>query len=378
MFLVCLHCDAVDLLPACLPASYPCLAKMCKTSKSEDTVSARRVCCYSEPMYKRAIDILDLAIRMQAARGGVTIAQIREQLEVSRRTAERLRDAVDALFGLEEVVTEDLRKHWRLRSRRLSPLISVAPQELAELAYAVESLQDAGQTDRAACLQDLEDKLRALAHPHATPDLDAELEALMSAEGHAMRPGPRTQIDEGLIPLLREAIRSNRVVEFRYVAHSTGKTSRQRVEPYGVLYGNRPFLVARTAWANDLRLLRLANMSDSSLTAETFVRDPNFDLQDYAQRSFGTFQERPVQVELRFNASAAQDAATFLFHPSQRTVANEDGSLTVQFRAGGLDEMCWHLFTWGESVTVEKPVRLRKRLAQLCESLASHHGVARP
>ena len=326
-------------------------------------------------MYERAIDIIDLATRMQAQRGGMTIAQIKERLGVSRRTAERLRDAVDALFGLEEVVTEDLHKHWRLQSRSLSPLIRISPQELAELASAAESLHGAGQTDRAACLLDLEDKLRALTRPRAKPDLDAELEALMSAEGHATRPGPRTRIDEGLIPLLREAIRSNRVVEFRYVAHSTGKTSWQCVEPYGVLYGNRPFLVARTAWANDLRLLRLANMSDCALTAETFVRDPSFDLRDYAQRSFGTFQERPMQVELRFNASAARDAATFLFHPNQRTTANEDGSLTVRFKAGGLDEMCWHLFTWGDGVTVEKPVRLRKRLAQLCEALASHHGV---
>lgn len=327
-------------------------------------------------MYERAIDIIDLAISMQATRGGVTIGEIRERLGVSRRTAERLRDAVDVLFGLEEVVTGDLHKHWRLQSRSLSPLIRVTPQELAELALAAELLQGTGQPDRAARLEELEAKLHALARPRAKPDLDAELEALMSAEGQAVRAGPRTRIDPNLVPLLRDAIRRNRVVACHYEAHATGKTSSQRVEPYGVLYGNRPFLVARTAWANDFRLLRLANISDSSLTAETFVRDPDFDLREYAKRSFGTFQERPVPVKLRFGAHAARDAATFLFHPDQRTTANEDGSLTVRFKAGGVDEMCWHLFTWGEGVTVEGPVRLRKRLAQLCESLAAHHGHA--
>lgn len=327
-------------------------------------------------MYGRAIDIIDLAVHMQAVRGGVTIAEIKERLGVSRRTAERLRDAVDVLFGLEEVVTADPHKHWRLQSRGLSPLIRITPQELAELALAAELLQGTGQPDRAARLQDLDAKLHALARPRAKPDLDAELEALMSAEGQAVRAGPRTRIDPNLVPLLRDAIRRHRIVAFRYEAHATGKTSRQRVEPYGVLYGNRPFLVARTAWANDFRLLRLANISDSSLTGETFVRDPDFDLREYAKRSFGTFQERPVPVKLRFDAHAARDAATFLFHPDQRTTTNEDGSLTVRFKAGGVDEMCWHLFTWGEGVTVEGPVRLRKRLAQLCESLAAHHGHA--
>ena len=34
-----------------------------------------------------------------------------------------------------------------------------------------------------------------------------------------------------------------------------------------------------------------------------------------------------------------------------------------------------HLFTWGESVTVEKPARLRRRLVGICAVLAAHHRV---
>ena len=114
-------------------------------------------------------------------------------------------------------------------------------------------------------------------------------------------------------------------------------------------------------------------MSEARLTDETFERDPAFDLQDYAKRSFGTFQEKPVQVVLRFDTVAARDASPSVFHPDQRVEENGDGSLTVRFKAGGIDEICWHLFTWRGSVTVEKPVRLRRRLAGMCESLAAHH-----
>ena len=131
--------------------------------------------------------------------------------------------------------------------------------------------------------------------------------------------------------------------------------------------------MAQTDWADEPRLWRLANMSEARLAAETFERDPTFDLQRYAKRSFGTFQETPVEVVLRFDAAAARDAAAFLFHPDQTTEENADGSLTVCFTAGGVDEMCWHLFTWGESVTVEQPARLRRRLAELCASTAAHH-----
>ena len=76
---------------------------------------------------------------------------------------------------------------------------------------------------------------------------------------------------------------------------------------------------------------------------------------------------------LRFDPAVARDASTFLFHPGQSVNANGDGSVTVRFEAGGIDEMCRHLFTWGESVTIEEPAHLRRRLAELCGSLAAHH-----
>ncbi len=131
--------------------------------------------------------------------------------------------------------------------------------------------------------------------------------------------------------------------------------------------------MARSDWSDEPRLWRLANVSEAQLAAETFERDPAFELRDYARRSFGTFQEKPVQVILRFDASAARDASSFVFHPDQTIEENGDGSLTVRFKAGGTDEMCWHPFTWGESVTVERPTRLRRRLAEMCTLLATHH-----
>ena len=203
--------------------------------------------------------------------------------------------------------------------------------------------------------------------------IEADIEALVQAEGLAMRPGPRPSLDRGLLALLREAIMTRRIVEVRYLSQSTGRHSRQRIEPYGLLYGNRAFLVGRTDWNDAMRLWRLANMSEAQVTGESFTRDPGFDLEAYAWRSFGTFQEEPADVVLRFTAEAKRDAASFLFHPSQTMEENADGTLTVRFTAGGIDEMCWHLVTWGESVTVEDPARLRDHLAAMCSALTAHH-----
>ena len=44
--------------------------------------------------------------------------------------------------------------------------------------------------------------------------------------------------------------------------------------------------------------------------------------------------------------------------------------MLVSFRAGGLMEMCWHLYTWGANVEVVAPVALR----DLMKSALSHRN----
>ena len=327
--------------------------------------------------YERLSDITRLAIRLQGLRSGMTIADIQQEFGVSRRTAERLRNAVEDAFGpLETVEGSGRQIHWRLQSPSLRQLVRVSAGELAELASAAESLERVGLTERAEAMRTLSVKLRAMSQPRSPDELDAGLAALMDAEGLAMRAGPRPQLQDGLLALLREAIKTDRVVALHYLGQASKKLSWQRVQPYGVLYGNRAFLVGRTAWAEETRLWRLANASEVRITDETFERDPNFDLRRYAKQSFGTYQERPVQVALRFSPKAARDAAAFLFHPDQEVTQNEDGTATVRFKAGGLEEMCWHLVTWKEEVTVEQPKRLRRRLANMCTTLAAHHALS--
>ena len=323
--------------------------------------------------YERVGDIVRLAIRLQGSHGGLTTADIQEEFSVSRRTAERMRAAVEAAFGpldRVEVDSGDSRIHWRLHSRALHPFIFILPEELADLEAAAGSLDLTGLAER---VRGLVVKLRAASRRYSPEEFDAAMESLMEAEGLAMRAGPRESLEKGLLSLVREAISARRMIEFDYLFRATARRSRQRVRPYGVLYGNRAFLVGPANHGKNPRLWRLANVSHARITAEAFERDPAFDLRGYAERSFGTFQEKVFDVRLRFDVDVAPDAKAFQFHPSQTIVENNDGSLTVRFRAGGIQEICWHLVTWGKNVTILEPPILRQRLAEMCDSLARHH-----
>ena len=71
-----------------------------------------------------------LAIWLQRSWGGLTLDDVQREFEVSRRTAERLRDAVEDVFGpLETVDTGEPKRNCRLRSRTLRGLGSVSAAE---------------------------------------------------------------------------------------------------------------------------------------------------------------------------------------------------------------------------------------------------------
>lgn len=53
--------------------------------------------------------------------------------------------------------------------------------------------------------------------------------------------------------MLGDAIKASLKVEFDYEARTTGQLNRQLVEPYGVLYANRAYMVGRTDWSDEPR-----------------------------------------------------------------------------------------------------------------------------
>ena len=114
-------------------------------------------------------------------------------------------------------------------------------------------------------------------------------------------------------------------------------------------------MVAFSDYAKDFRYYALHKLLSVKLLDSYFERDEKFNLAAFTKDCFGVFKEKPVDVEWLFDAEVAPDAAEYIFHPSQKMIHNPDGTLTVKFRAGGLREMDWHLYTWSPHVKVIKP-----------------------
>jgi len=71
--------------------------------------------------YYRTDDVLKLALRLASSYEGLPLEDIQAEFAVSRRTAERMRDAIDRVLAL--LHGDDLMRLWRMdRITKMTPL----------------------------------------------------------------------------------------------------------------------------------------------------------------------------------------------------------------------------------------------------------------
>lgn len=326
--------------------------------------------------YEPSQRLLRLALVLAGTRTGLTLDEMAREMAVTRRTAERLRDSLAELFPRLEAWDDDARvRRWRLPGTALAGIAEPRAEAVAAVETLARECADRGEADRALLLSDAAATLRALMRPAALRRAEPDIEALMQAEGIAMRPGPRTRLDPALLTTLRRAILGVQLLEIRYAVQGAEAPTARVLCPYGTLYGGdgKAWLVGHVEGLPDMRLWRLDRIASLNLLDRSFERRADFDLRAYAAQSFGVFQEEPVDVVLRVAPEEADEAACWLFHPSQTVTREAGGGLRIAFRAGGVQEMCWHLFTWGTAITVVEPRELRAELAGMAAAAARHH-----
>lgn len=315
--------------------------------------------------FQKAADLLRLAEMAAARHLGVGLQDIAEEFACDHRTAQRMTRALEDCFPNVETLTDDQRrKFWRLKGgdTQLMKVQGIRDSELAALDLAIRRAGHDGAGNEVAALQSLRDRLLAtMPRPHARR-AEADAEAVLEAYGFASRPGPQVKADPVILATVAEALKGPHPLAIRYAGSSDAAPRDRILEPHGLLIGTRRYLVARERGGNGrLQHFRLDRILSARIEAQSFARDPDFNLEDHAARAFGSYHDDGEfgQVVWRFRPEAATVAREFQFHPRQDLTEEPDGALTVRFHASGLLEMAWHLYLWGDRVEVLAPDRLR-------------------
>lgn len=313
-----------------------------------------------KPRYSRISDILQLLVLMQANPLGVTIQEIQQEFHVSRRTAERMRESITNIFPqIDELESNDRVKHWGFTGGYLNEIIVFTPEELANLEKLKEKQIF---EDKAKLLDSTINKIKALSRKSYNK-IENVLEILLQTEGYAVHQMPKHNIDNKVLDIIREAMKSNKKITATY------SNKNKTISPYGLVYGEKIYLIAREEEKGpDPYNYLLHKFKDVKLTDQTFDKG-DFNLKEFSEKSFGVYQGNVQEVKLQFEKETADEVLSYHFHPTQKVKQNDDGTVNVKFKASGDYEILWHLFKWGTSVKIISPKSLKNKYIEMLENI---------
>ena len=299
----------------------------------------------------KANEIIELAILMQNSYIGLTLDDIAKEFECSRRSAERMKAVLAEKFGskIEEVSNStDKKKRWRFKKGTMNWLINFTPADFANLEQCKKSFKSPAKQKE---IDELIEKIKAL-NPENISDVD--IDEILSNQAYVIKQGFRENIKLETLQLINDSILCQKQIRITYYDQE------YTLNPYGILYSDRAYLIAYNIKANAIWTFRVSKIKEITLTDNYFEKEDDFDFKKYCATSFGVYQGEIFDVLLQFNKDAAEDAKDYFFHPTQKGNLEKDGSYTLSLKASGEYEIITELLKWRDSVKILAPESLKK------------------
>ena len=155
-------------------------------------------------------------------------------------------------------------------------------------------------------------------------------------------------------------------MEMTYFTASRGERNRRVIEPYQ-LYNVRGEwqVIAFDHLRSQYRHFAVSRVEAwQLLKAKRFTRDPDFSPESYLAQGFlAEHGDAPVEMVIWFDEYQARYMRGKQWHPTQTIDEHPDGSLTLAFQTGALDEVRRWVMSYGNHAEVRAPERLRAEVA---------------
>ncbi|PWL19805.1 MAG: hypothetical protein DCO81_07730 [Candidatus Aquiluna sp. XM-24bin5] len=286
---------------------------------------------------RQAAQLLKILTRLQASSYGLTVAELMQELECSRRTVLRLLEELRS-WGLSErkgVLDSDhhLTKRYSLRNALPAGMLGLADVDRAALESLLQSLPSGSERHALSKLL----AAQSLAGVSSTVDR----ETLIERVAYLGRVGPKTEVQPHLLATLERAIQGFERLSLVYRKPQDRNPAPRRVEPLGLVYSRFGYLVARQA--RKVKTFRLELIQSVALTGDVFDAG-RFNLKAWASESFGIYHGDELKTwRIKFSPRVADRAESVQFHVSERKTRLSDGSLLVTLKCKGESELRWEL-----------------------------------
>jgi predicted DNA-binding transcriptional regulator YafY len=322
--------------------------------------------------YDKTSKILELARALASSAEGLTLDHMCRVTGCGRRTVERMRDTIREVFPQLEEIADHPTKRFRIPRGLDGFFQDPTAAELSDLGIVLAELREAGATARAASLAELEKKIRAAMRHGRRRATETDVEALLRAERIAVEAGPRPAEDPAVLMMMREALLRMKMLRFTYHGGSRPGASRN-VVPFGIIFGRTNYLIGADAGTTKPKHWRLDRIEKLECLDGAASPPTDFDLAAFANTPFAYFEGPQEDVVLHVLPHGIEDFQNYRFHSSQRVEEHPDGGAIVRFRASGMLELAWHLFSWGKKIEILEPASLRRQMIAELQGALAHH-----
>lgn len=313
---------------------------------------------------------IDSLLRSQQRPTTVTLAK---ELEVSDRTIRNdlafLRDRFNAPLEY----SPKLGHHYTDLEWRL-PSISLSQGELFALTLGARMLQAYAGS---AYINDLRSAILRLSErlPRNTwVDLQQ-----IADERIIFTAGAETYLNPKIWSQLVEACRNSQQVKIHYYTASRNTNSDRVIDPYllHIYRGTNPHVIGFCNLRQAIRWFRVDRIRELQLLSSKFTRDPTFNAKEYLKKIFqsevGT--GNPVPVAIWFDTSTSPYVRERRWHPTQEIEEHSDGSITLQMKVTGLNELKRWVLGYGKGAVVKEPPELVALVKGEVEEMSKHYGM---
>jgi len=233
--------------------------------------------------------------------------------------------------------------------------------------------------------------------------------AATKASGLDVTPGARETTDKIIAAgnadtegILREAQQFTEVMDLKLVDHSRhldcirtvqwallhrkqltgqyespyeGKPVKLTLHPYRLcLVKSAWYLICKAKGDDHPRTYRIVRFRSLRMTDQPAVTPKHFDLRAYLGNAWGVYRGKDAHaVELEFTKDAADVVTETVWHHTQKSRRNKDGTVTMSFTVDGLEEIVRWVVGWAGRVKVVEPMELREKvIAQHKQAIARH------
>src|SRR5512132_3070690 len=270
-----------------------------------------------------------------------TIDDLAERTGVSTRTVRRDLEALQAAgFPLYDEVHEG-KKYWTLEQRAFRRLddTGFTLAEMTALYFSRSLVECLAATPFQRDVKSAFDKLAAALTPGMRQFLD-RLPLVIQAKGEGRGVQQSAPRDARVAKVLEATLHHRRVV-MRYHSFSSNRVKEYVLEPYRLVFAQGGlYLVAFVPEYTQLRTFSMDRIRSLSVTEERF--DPIELPGDAFAHSLGVNQGTPERIEIRFEPRIARYVKERVWHASQQTSEEPDGTLVMTLN------VCndWALRSW--------------------------------